>query len=182
MIPNKFPNKVGSEVIGRGGYNHAYALFGEETPERWMEMYGDKNVPYEKVRDDISTARRPFPEKATGVESVNARPKYVPNYIKGAVKPEMLGVGPVGLAAMLGGYSGAAGEGSTVRGEAEKFMGGRGAVNPPNVDPNPQTPTDAIGRFFQRLMGDKTPYNHFGLENRIDPTRTSKQYKIQNGR
>lgn len=91
MIPNKFPNKVGQEVIGRGGYNHAYALFGEETPERWMEKYGPKNVPYETVRDDISAARRPMPATATGVESVNARPKYVPEYIKGAALPGMLG-------------------------------------------------------------------------------------------
>ena len=88
--PNSKYNKAPGEKIGVGGYTYAHGAYGPETQARWEEQYGKTNVPYEKVKSDISLAQMGPHKEGVSKEFQFQRPKYAPNYIKGAVSPEML--------------------------------------------------------------------------------------------
>jgi hypothetical protein len=157
--PNPKYNKAPGEKIGVGGYTYAHGAFGDETQARWEEQYGKKNVPYEQVRKDISTAQMGPQPEGVNKEFKYTRPKFAPDYIKGAVKPEMLtsvlNKGNLAAALMTPTEAGA----PTVE-DYSKLQGGRGNVNPPPVDAEYSGKYAEFIKMMQGLFGDKTPYAH----------------------
>jgi len=75
--------------IGPGGFNWLYNTKGEEAAGIWKDVYGEKNVPYKQVEADYIKANE-GPKPANMPKNLNAgTPKYIPNYIKGGISPEM---------------------------------------------------------------------------------------------
>ena len=115
MRPNPIKNKVGNEVIGRGGYNWVAGQEGPKTPEVWKNIIGEKNVTaaeaMEKYRQwKLSTMAGgepgimidPLEAKIHGASGGGAypRPKYVPKYIQGGITPKMAGGVALGASAL----------------------------------------------------------------------------------
>lgn len=88
--PNSKYNKAPGEKIGVGGYTYAHGAYGPETQARWEEQYGKTNVPYEKVKSDISLAQMGPHKEGESKEFQFSRPQYAPEYIKGKASPAML--------------------------------------------------------------------------------------------
>ena len=158
--PNSKYNKAPGEKIGVGGYTYAHGAYGPETQARWEEQYGKTNVPYEKVKSDISLAQMGPHKEGVSKEFQFSRPKYAPNYIKGAVSPEMLNavLNKANLAGAL--MTPTTASAPTVQ-DYKKQNQGRGAVNPKDVDPTEWGDKyAAFLKMMQSMVGDKTPYLH----------------------
>ena len=158
--PNSKYNKAPGEKIGVGGYTYAHGAYGPETQARWEEQYGKTNVPYEKVKSDISLAQMGPQKEGVSKEFQFSRPKYAPNYIKGAVSPEMLNavLNKANLAGAL--MTPTTASAPTVQ-DYKKQNQGRGAVNPKDVDPTEWGDKyAAFLKMMQSMVGDKTPYLH----------------------
>lgn len=106
MIPNypKGKNKIGEDVLGKGAYNWVAGQKGAQAPAFWEGMYGTQNVPYdiEQLRSKFNALNEAtmaggepgiFPDvtgQVTQKGGAYPRPKYVPEYIKGAADPRAL--------------------------------------------------------------------------------------------
>jgi hypothetical protein len=104
--------------IGPGGYNYFASQVGSETaPTRWLEQYGEKNVPHAQVQRDYSDTRYPPKPNPTGAKTGGAfgTPKYIPEYIKGG--------------ASIGGMAGAAAIPALVAAGVQAYKGNKEAVN-----------------------------------------------------
>jgi hypothetical protein len=156
--PNSKYNKAPGEKIGVGGYTYAHGAYGPETQARWEEQYGKTNVPYEKVKSDISLAQMGPQKEGVSNEFQFSRPKYAPNYIKGAVSPEMLNavLNKANVAGAL--MTPTTASAPTVQ-DYKKQNQGRGALNPKDVDPTEWGDKyAAFLKIMQSMVGDKTPY------------------------
>ena len=99
---------------GPGGFNWLYNTKGEQAADIWKQQYGEKNVPYEKVKSDYQNLTQ-GPKPANMPSNLNAgTPKYIPNYIKGAVNPSVFAEGAQKIAASPFGQ----GVASTIKGGA----------------------------------------------------------------
>jgi hypothetical protein len=105
MRPNPIKNKVKDEVIGRGAYNWVAGQVGPNAaPKVWEAMVGSRNIPYDpkvlpKMYEDYKLATMAggepgvFPDTSGSVNEKGGaypRPKFVPEYIKGAATPSAL--------------------------------------------------------------------------------------------
>ena len=92
-IPKGINPATGEKFMGPGGFNY---LTGQVGPERaaqaWEEQYGKRNVPAKQVIADYAATR--YPPTAVTAEGKSGgafeKPKYIPEYIKGAVTPGAL--------------------------------------------------------------------------------------------
>lgn len=87
--------------IGPGGFNYIAGQYGpEEAASRWEQQYGKKNVPYEKVVEDFSAAKRPELPVGEGKKPGGSfpKPEFIPEYIRGSAPVE--GMARTGLAAL----------------------------------------------------------------------------------
>ena len=86
-IPKGINPATGEKFMGPGGFNY---LTGQVGPERasqaWQEQYGQRNVPAKQVIADYAATR--YPPTAVTAEGKSGgafeKPKYIPDYIKGA--------------------------------------------------------------------------------------------------
>lgn len=95
--------KKPSGGMGPGAYNWLYGQEGEKTPGIWRDLFGEKNIPYSKeptseLQSKYLAYKQSIAEPGAGLNELpksggggaNKAPKYVPEYIKGAVSPAML--------------------------------------------------------------------------------------------
>ncbi len=83
MKPQYKPKKG---EIGPGGYNWFASQVGpEDAPARWMEQYGEKNVPYKQVQSEYAATRYPVKPNPEGAKTGGAygKPEHIPEFIKG---------------------------------------------------------------------------------------------------
>jgi hypothetical protein len=97
---------TGEPFIGPGGYNWLHGQEGQKTPGVYKNLFGEKNVPYEEVRKVYRDYAMSGQEPGTGLNEparnalggTNQTPKYIPEYIKGAVTPAALATTAVATA------------------------------------------------------------------------------------
>jgi hypothetical protein len=106
MRTNPKTNKIKGEVIGRGAYNWIAGQEGANAPKVWEGMIGSKNVPYDpktfpqqyaEYKSSLMSGGEPggFPDvtgQVTQKGGAYPRPKFIPEYIKGAASPSALAV------------------------------------------------------------------------------------------
>lgn len=92
---------TGEPFIGSGGYNWLHNNLGpERAPIAYEEQYGKRNVPYKQVEADYSATRYPPTRETIQAKSGGdfGKPKYIPEYIKGAATPAALATTAVAAA------------------------------------------------------------------------------------
>jgi hypothetical protein len=100
---NRKTNKLlPTDVVGQGGW-HWFKGQGGDRAE-WERVYGRTNQPYSRVVSDVKGGLLSVPPPVEGKKGGTIpREPTVPNYIKGAIKPEMAlnlagnAIGAVGL-------------------------------------------------------------------------------------
>jgi len=152
--------------MGPKAFNHLVNNLGlEEATKVWEQQYGQRNVPYKQYVKEYSAAAgknitgpvKPVPEGTKPGGSFGT-PKYIPDYIKGAVSPEMLNsiLNKANLATAL--MTPSTANAPTVK-NYEKLQAGRGNVNPKNVDPREWGPLySEFLKMIQGATGGTTAY------------------------
>lgn len=141
--------KSAKTPIGPGAYNWLAGQEGPKAPEVWKNIVGEKNIPYAEIKDIYSSYQagygEPDPFQAVSKQGEYRKPVTIPKEIKGAVSPEMLNslLNKANVAAAL--MAPSAAQAPTVQ-DYSKLQGGRGTVNPPNVDPRDW------GRAYSELL------------------------------
>jgi hypothetical protein len=109
--------KKGTGQMGPGAYNWLYGQEGSKAPGIWKELFGERNIPFSndptsELQSKYLNYKQSVAEPGVGLNELprgagggqNKAPKYVPEYIKGAVSPAALlnlagnALGGIGLA------------------------------------------------------------------------------------
>lgn len=162
--------KNAKNPIGPGAYNWLAGQEGPKAAEVWKNLVGEKNMSYDEFMKSkklvyegyIGGYGEPDPFKQVAKPGEYVKPSTIPKSIKGAISPKLLG--SLNTASMLMAPSTA--QAPTIY-SGGGMQGGRGYVNPPNIDPNIPDSYDKLGEFFQKLFGDKIPYPHKGSEDKF---------------
>jgi hypothetical protein len=102
--PKKTNKLLPSDVIGQGGWHWYQGQMGPEAEAEWLRQFGRTNQSYADVKQAVKEGRLAGPVVPEGKKGgAFPRETTVPNYIKGAIKPEMAlnlagnAIGAVGL-------------------------------------------------------------------------------------
>lgn len=91
-IPKGINPATGEKFMGPGGFNYLFGQLGPIAQKAWEEQYGQRNVPAKQVIADYAATRHPPTSLTVEGKSGGSfdRPKFIPDYIKGAATPAAL--------------------------------------------------------------------------------------------